>query len=50
MYKRQLILRLAWLSLKDKHMTTGRINQVTQKALGSGNLKVSSPTEAGLVV
>ena len=24
-----LILRLAWLSLKDKHMTTGRINRVT---------------------
>ncbi len=24
-----LILRLAWLSLWDKHMTTGRINQVS---------------------
>ena len=23
-----LILRLAWLNLLDKHMTTGRINQV----------------------
>ena len=24
-----LILRHAWLNLRDKHMTTGRINQVT---------------------
>ena len=28
MYKR-VILRHAWLSLLDKHMTTGRINQVS---------------------
>ena len=26
---RVLILRHAWLNLLDKHMTTGRINQVT---------------------
>ena len=26
---RMLILRHAWLNLLDKHMTTGRINQIT---------------------
>ncbi len=30
------ILRHAWLSLWDKHMTTGRINQVTKPSSGTG--------------
>ena len=29
-----LILTHAWLNLLDKHMTTGRINQITTFALG----------------
>ena len=28
-YIKSFILRHAWLNLLDKHMTTGRINQVT---------------------
>ena len=32
------ILRHAWLNLWDKHMTTGRINQVSYKKL-KGNEK-----------
>ena len=31
-----LILRHAWLNLWDKHMTTGRINQITPSALRAG--------------
>jgi hypothetical protein len=30
------ILRHAWLNLWDKHMTTGRINQVTYAVLDGG--------------
>ena len=29
-YYEKLILKHAWLNLWDKHMTTGRINQVTK--------------------
>ena len=36
-----LILRLAWLSLKDKHMTTGRINRVTHSKSGKTKLPLS---------
>ena len=32
-----LILRHAWLNLLDKHMTTGRINQVSHQFLGQNN-------------
>ena len=41
------ILRHAWLNLWDKHMTTGRINQVT--VLSAGRKQVSPPlTQRGL--
>ncbi len=39
------ILRHAWLNLWDKHMTTGRINQVTILKLG---LKDASPYRLAL--
>ena len=46
------ILRHAWLNLWDKHMTTGRINQVTTfritpsrgRRVGTGNNQVAFPT------
>ena len=34
---KMFILRHAWLNLWDKHMTTGRINQVTEKSPESTN-------------
>lgn len=42
-----LILRHAWLNLWDKHMTTGRINQVTILALTS--VKTNSATRSLLI-
>ena len=38
------ILRLAWLNLRDKHMTTGRINQVTIVQAGGEQRRVSGDT------
>ena len=41
---RLLILRHAWLNLWDKHMTTGRINQVTTIPIGTRAVSHSSPS------
>ena len=37
------ILRHAWLNLWDKHMTTGRINQVSYSEWGTRRLIHSAP-------
>ena len=42
---KQLILRHAWLNLWDKHMTTGRINQVARdKALSAHRARTGQKT------
>ena len=44
---RVLILRHAWLNLLDKHMTTGRINQVTTlRELGALSRRAIPPRGA----
>ena len=45
-----LILRHAWLNLWDKHMTTGRINQVSSKITTNSKIRVISEIPIELTI